>query len=195
MLIIILLLLLLQLIWPPSPQHITPSPHDAMPQLTTATPHPSTPQHTTPSPPDAMPQPTTPTPHHTITTAHHCILSVLVHHASTNQRLSLGSCCAANTCSHTFQNLEYPCGDSLLILVIRSHQQMFLRIQNRLLPRETEKRTGESCELLLSAPEISYCRIEVSLNDSLGVMRITVTILGHCFLPQLPSTSTTAAAS
>lgn len=140
------------------------------------------------------------TAHHTNTTPHHhhstplfseCAGASCLHHP----RLSLGSCCAANTCSHTFQNLEYPCGDSLLILVIRSHQQMFLRIQNKLLPRETEKRTGESCELLLSAPEISYCRVEGYLNDSLGVMRITVTILGHCFLPQIPSTSTTAAAS
>ncbi|EFB24608.1 hypothetical protein PANDA_012115 [Ailuropoda melanoleuca] len=75
---------------------------------------------------------------------------------------SNAQCVWVITAVNTNKNLEYPCGDSLLIVVIRSHQQMFLRILKRLLPRETEKGTGESCVLLLSAPEIFYRRVELS---------------------------------
>lgn len=86
------------------------------------------------------------------------------------QSLIYASYCADNTCSHKFQNLEYPREDSLLILVVRSHQQMFLRSQNRFLPREIEKGTERALSFCLMTWAILLQSRRLS-NESLGVSK------------------------
>lgn len=77
------------------------------------------------------------------------------------------------------------CGDSLLMSVIRSHQHVLLRSQNRPLVREPGEGTGESYKLLLPAPELLYCRVGY-LMTTLELLRATVTILDITFCSRCP---------